>query len=99
MKAESDRDTLHALAAASPDNGRIAILIANHGTPGGFIPYAIEGLPDGAEYRYEIYLTDKHRHLDKVAEGVAATPATPSPLYLYQHAFAVILLTRHPSSL
>jgi len=94
VKTECDIDDVYATAAVSGDDTKIAVLIANDNRQNGFFQYEFNGLQDGAEYLCEIYLTDKRRAFDKVEKKFYFGNQIPNHIYLYQHSFALICLTK-----
>ena len=91
---ECDVNDIYLTAAISQDNGKICILIANNNSYTGFYQYAIDGLQENAEYIYEMYLTDKRRESEKVDEKICTSANMPTSVYLYQHSFALICITK-----
>jgi len=94
IKTTCDMKDIYATAAASRDNEKICILIANNNANTGFYQYSIEGLQNNAKYMYEIYLTDKFRVFDKADEKICTVSDIPKSVYLYQHSFALVCLTK-----
>jgi hypothetical protein len=92
VKTECAFGEIYAAASASENNGKICILAANNNAPNGFYEYNIDGLNKNSEYEFEIYMTDKHRVFDKVAEKVCDFADIPKNIYLYRHSFALICI-------
>jgi hypothetical protein len=94
VQTTCDIHDVYVTGAASQNNEKVCILIANNDNQSGFYQYNIEGLQNYDEYLYEVYLTDKYRVFDKVNEKVCAVSDIPDSVYLYQHSFALICLVK-----
>ena len=94
VQTECEVSDIYAAAAISDDNKKICFLIANNNNQGGFYKYNIDGLQKDAQYLYEVYLTDKYRVFDKADEKICTTANIPDSVYLYQHSFALVFLTK-----
>ena len=100
VKTECDINDIYVTAAASEDNKKAAVLIANYNSSTGHYYYDMEwsgnnngDSGDNAEYLYELYLIDKHRTFEKVDEKVCTSKNIPNSVFLHQHSVALICLT------